>query len=100
MTGEQRLRDAMNDAGWESIVVTPRSTGGLGATGHEHDGGWNINVDAGNDGVPNRYQVTGRERDGNAVPWHPARGRVPTPEQAAGVVEEARAKVKVKAKAP
>lgn len=91
-TGEEKLKRAMDAAGWRGVRVWPLGHGLKGddkieATGVDPAGDIGIHVDAGPDGHPEGFAVS-REGTGDGSGWISYSRGVPTPEEAMGVWEE------------
>ena len=93
-TGKDRLKRAMQDAGWQDVTVNdaaplPGHEPGLLGTGS--DAPYGVVVDAGRDGHIEGYRGT-RRADGTDAPQTTERkrrsGSVPTPNEVAGDMEQ------------
>lgn len=95
MSAQHELNKRLRDAGWNPVVALPPHdlppSADVGAVGFARP--YSIDVDGGPDGYPQGYRVS---RDGEPAPHRTTERirspRVPTPEQAAGVWEDWRAR--------
>jgi hypothetical protein len=88
--GEERIRRAMQDAGWQQVDIgAGEHDGGIGASGT--DAPYGIVVDAGADGMIERYRCHRAADSGDpplATDWRRRSGTVPTPNDVAGELEQ------------